>query len=90
MLNTINQEIFMHENIHVLNVRVNKFSWVPPQKYFNTKSLSGLKLLYMHCCTIKQPLSRATETVECSQTAASTKQSSIARSTLCIIHCNWR
>ena len=26
---TVNQEIFMYENIHVLNVRVNKFLWVP-------------------------------------------------------------
>ena len=35
-MNTVNQEIFMYENIDVLNVRVNKFSWVP-WRYFNMK-----------------------------------------------------
>ena len=33
---TINQEIFVYENIHVLNIHVNKFSRVP-HKNFNTK-----------------------------------------------------
>ena len=28
-LATVNREIFVYENIHVLNVHVNKFSWVP-------------------------------------------------------------
>ena len=28
-MDTINQEIFVYENIYVLNVRVNKFLWVP-------------------------------------------------------------
>ena len=45
-----------------------------PQKYFNTKFMSGLKLPHMYCCIIKQPLSCATETAKCSQTSASTKQ----------------
>ena len=27
--NTVNLEIFVYENIHVLNIRVNKFSRVP-------------------------------------------------------------
>ena len=26
---TVNQEIFMYENIHMLNIRVNKFLWLP-------------------------------------------------------------
>ena len=26
---TVNREIFVHENIHVLNFHVNKFLWVP-------------------------------------------------------------
>ena len=45
---TINQEIFMYENTNVLNVCVNKFSWVPHKNTFNTKSW---ELLYMYCCT---------------------------------------
>ena len=34
---TVNQEIFMYENIHVLNVRVNKFSWVPHENMLTRK-----------------------------------------------------
>ena len=32
-----NREIFMYENFHVLNIRVNKFSRVPLKNIFNTK-----------------------------------------------------
>ena len=35
---TVNREIFVYENIHVLNVHVNKFSWVP-HKNINFLSL---------------------------------------------------
>ena len=30
---TGNREILVHENIHVLNVFANKFSWVPTRRY---------------------------------------------------------
>ena len=29
VVSTVNQEILVHENIHVLNVRANKLLWVP-------------------------------------------------------------
>ena len=35
--NTVNREIFVYENIHVLNVRVNKFSWVPHENILTRK-----------------------------------------------------
>ena len=34
---TINQEIFVHENIHVLKYSCNEIFKGAPQKYFNTK-----------------------------------------------------
>ena len=46
---TVNWEIFMYENIHVLNIRVNKFSRVP-HKNILTRKFVKLKLL----CTYRR------------------------------------
>ena len=34
---TVNWEIVMYENIHVLNIHVNKFLWVPHQNILTQK-----------------------------------------------------
>ena len=34
---TVNQEIFVYENIHVLKIRVNKFSRVPHENILTQK-----------------------------------------------------
>ena len=44
---TINREIFVYENIHVLKIRVNKFSRVS-HKNILTRKFVKLKLLCMH------------------------------------------
>ena len=44
---TVNQEIFVYENIHVLNIHVNKFSRVPHENILTWKFVK-LKLLYMY------------------------------------------
>ena len=41
---TVNREIFVYENIHVLNIRVNKFSRVPHENVLTQKFVK-LKLL---------------------------------------------
>ena len=46
---TVNREIFVYENIHVLNIRANKFSRVPHENIL-TQKLVKLKLL----CTYRQ------------------------------------
>ena len=46
--NTINREIFVYENIHVLNIRVNKFSRVPHENIL-TRKFVKLKLLCTYC-----------------------------------------
>ena len=46
---TVNQEIFVYENIHVLNIRVNKFSRVPHENIL-TRKFVKLKLL----CTYRR------------------------------------
>ena len=43
-LDTVNREIFVYENIHVLNIHVNKFSRVP-HKNVLTRKFVKLKLL---------------------------------------------
>ena len=45
---TINREIFVYENIHVLYIRVNKFSRVPDENIL-TRKFVKLKLLCMYC-----------------------------------------
>ena len=50
---TKDQEIFVYENIHVLNIRVNKFSRVPhknilPQKFVKLKLLCMYRQLSDH------------------------------------------
>ena len=45
--NTVNREIFVYENIHVLNIRVNKFSRVPHENIL-TRKFVKLKLLRMY------------------------------------------
>ena len=44
IFNTVIREIFVYENIHVLNIRVNKFSRVP-HKNILTRKFVKLKLL---------------------------------------------
>ena len=44
---TVNQEILVYENIHVLNTRVNKFSRVPHENIL-TRKFVKLKLLCMY------------------------------------------
>ena len=44
---TVNREIFVYENIHVLNIRVNKFSRVPHENILIWKFVK-LKLLCMY------------------------------------------
>ena len=46
---TVNREIFVYENIHVLNIRVNKFSRVPHEN-ISTRKFVKLKLL----CTYRR------------------------------------
>ena len=46
---TVNREIFVYENIYVLNIRVNKFSRVPHENIL-TRKFVKLKLL----CTYHQ------------------------------------
>ena len=41
--NTVNWEIFVHENIHALTVCVNKFSWVPHKKFITAHACSYYK-----------------------------------------------
>ena len=45
---TINWKIFVHKNIHVLNVCVNKLSWVSHENILRQKFVK-LKLLLMYC-----------------------------------------
>ena len=70
--NTVNREIFVYENIHVLNIRVNKFSRVPHENnYFNTK-ICQVEIT-AHVSPIKRldlPLYFATETAKCKQIRA--------------------
>ena len=46
---TINREMFVYENIHVLNIRVNKLSRVPHENIL-TRKIVNLKLL----CTYRR------------------------------------
>ena len=45
---TVNWEIFLYENIHVLNIHVNKFSGVTYENIL-TRRFVKLKLLCMYC-----------------------------------------
>ena len=49
---TVNQEIFVYENIHELNVCVNKISWVPNKKYNNEMHLIHFHRLFIFCVLI--------------------------------------
>ena len=44
---TVNREIFVYENIHVLNIRVNKFSSLPHENILTQKFVM-LKLPYTY------------------------------------------
>ena len=48
MVYTVNQEIFMYENIHLLNIHVNKFSRLPHENTL-TRKFVRLKLLCIYC-----------------------------------------
>ena len=72
-LSTVNREIFMYENIHVLNIRVNKFSRVPHENIL-TRKFVKLKLLCTYCrlsdYQLCMPLYFVTETAKYSQIRA--------------------
>ena len=38
-ITTVNPEIFVHKNTRVLNIRVDKFSWIPHKKFSTRKYL---------------------------------------------------
>ena len=46
--NIINLEIFEHKNVHVLNVCVHKFSWVP-HEIFQNKNFRVRQTIYSAC-----------------------------------------
>ena len=46
---TVNWEIFVYENIHVLNIRVNKFSRVPHENILTRKFAVKSVQCVTHC-----------------------------------------
>ena len=69
----VNREIFVYENIHVLNVCANKFLWVPHENIL-TRKFCQVEIT-VHVLLVKQLLVTytiyfATETTKCNQTHA--------------------
>ena len=52
---TVNQEIFVYENIRALNVHVNKFSWVPHEIILTWKIFKFIEIT-VHLLLIKYRL----------------------------------
>ena len=72
----------MYENIHVLDIRVNKFSRVPPRKYFNM-NICQVEII-VHVLPIKRLLAYVCLFILLQ------KQLNAVKSVQCVTHCNQR
>ena len=74
---TVNQEIFVYENIHVLNIHVNKFSRVPHKNILTQKF-----------CEVENTVHVSLNPV-CLFILLHKKLNAV-RSMQCVTHCNWQ